>query len=140
LTTISSSSTSISYTKERRLTPNSRNIHQHWIPLGPGLGCAGLLYLDGQKLQQQPPPLEDDEDVEEDGDDDSDESDSSNLLREDSSNSYSPLVDHQGSPRAFAPESPGTPSSQPPPLTTAHEDDADDPPSTTFEEKVQAYG
>lgn len=28
-----------------RLTPNSRNIHQQWIPLAPSLGCAGLLYL-----------------------------------------------------------------------------------------------
>lgn len=24
-----------------RLTPNSRNIHQHWLQLAPGLGCAG---------------------------------------------------------------------------------------------------
>lgn len=29
-----------------RLTPNSRNIHQQWLPLGPSLGCAGLLYLE----------------------------------------------------------------------------------------------
>jgi hypothetical protein len=48
------------YTKERRLTPNSRNIHQNWMSLSPGLGFAGLLYLDWQGLQQQnPPPLED---------------------------------------------------------------------------------
>lgn len=31
----------------KRLTPNSRNIHQQWLPLAPGLGCAGLFYLDG---------------------------------------------------------------------------------------------
>ena len=29
-----------------RLTPNSRNIHQQWLPLAPSLGCAGLLYLE----------------------------------------------------------------------------------------------
>lgn len=84
ISTITSSSTSLSYTKERRLTPNSRNIHQHWIPLCPGLGCAGLLYVDGQKLQQQPPPLEDDDE----GIEDDDVTDSSHLLPEDSSFSY----------------------------------------------------
>jgi hypothetical protein len=31
----------------KRLTPNSRNLHQQWLPLAPGLGCAGLFYLDG---------------------------------------------------------------------------------------------
>jgi hypothetical protein len=31
----------------KRLTPNSRNVHQQWLPLAPGLGCAGLFYLDG---------------------------------------------------------------------------------------------
>jgi hypothetical protein len=56
------------YTKGRRLTPNSRYIHQHWIPVSPGLGCAGLLYLDWQRLQQpNPAPLEDGD--EEDDDD-----------------------------------------------------------------------
>jgi hypothetical protein len=30
----------------KRLTPNSRNIHQQWLPIAPGLGCAGLFYLD----------------------------------------------------------------------------------------------
>ena len=30
----------------RRLTPNSRNLHQQWLPLAPGLGAAALLYLD----------------------------------------------------------------------------------------------
>lgn len=84
ISTITSSSTSLAYTKERRLTPNSRNIHQHWIPLCPGLGCAGLLYVDGQKLQQQPPPLEDDDE----GIEDDDVTDSSHLLPEDSSFSY----------------------------------------------------
>ena len=29
-----------------RLTPNSRNIHQQWLPVAPSLGCAGLLYLE----------------------------------------------------------------------------------------------
>lgn len=29
-----------------RFTPNSRNIHRQWLPLAPGLGCAGLLFLD----------------------------------------------------------------------------------------------
>jgi len=29
-----------------RLTPNSRNIHQQWLPLAPGLGCAALLYFE----------------------------------------------------------------------------------------------
>lgn len=33
--------------KDQRLTPNSRNLHQQWMPLAPGLGCAGLFYLDG---------------------------------------------------------------------------------------------
>ena len=74
ITTITtSSSSSCSYRKERRLTPNSRNIHQHWMPLSPGLGCAGLLYLDCQKLQQ-PSPLDDDDDDE--GEDYSESSDS----------------------------------------------------------------
>jgi hypothetical protein len=41
--------------RERRLTPNSRNIHQRWMPLGPGLGIAGLAYMEWQKLQQEPP-------------------------------------------------------------------------------------
>jgi len=86
------------YMKERRLTPNSRNIHQHWIPLCHGLGCAGLLYVQGpsetpqmppdQKQQQQPqqqqqsPALSDQlqvpdeyEDYTEDDDDHEDEDD-----------------------------------------------------------------
>lgn len=33
----------------KRLTPNSRNLHRQWIPLVPGLGCAGLFYLDGME-------------------------------------------------------------------------------------------
>lgn len=28
-----------------RLTPNSRNVHQQWLPIAPSLGCGGLLYL-----------------------------------------------------------------------------------------------
>ena len=82
--------TKISYTKERRLTPNSRNIHQHWMPLCPGLGCAGLLYMDWQKLQQKyPPPLEDDDDHDDDDDDDDvDSEDEDSEVPEDSSFSY----------------------------------------------------
>lgn len=30
----------------KRLTSHSRNVHQHYLPLAPGLGCAGLFYLD----------------------------------------------------------------------------------------------
>jgi hypothetical protein len=30
----------------KRLTPNSRNVHQQWLPIAPGLGCAGLFYVD----------------------------------------------------------------------------------------------
>jgi len=31
----------------KRLTPNSRNLNRQWLPMVPGLGCAGLFYLDG---------------------------------------------------------------------------------------------
>ena len=30
----------------KRLTSHSRNVHQHYLPLAPGLGCSGLFYLD----------------------------------------------------------------------------------------------
>ena len=30
----------------KRLTSHSRNVNQHYLPLAPGLGCAGLFYLD----------------------------------------------------------------------------------------------
>jgi hypothetical protein len=30
----------------KRLTSHSHNIHQHYLPLAPGLGCSGLFYLD----------------------------------------------------------------------------------------------
>ena len=30
----------------KRLTSHSHNVHQHYLPLAPGLGCAGLFYLD----------------------------------------------------------------------------------------------
>jgi hypothetical protein len=30
----------------KRLTPNSRNVHQQFLPIAPGLGCSGLLYID----------------------------------------------------------------------------------------------
>jgi hypothetical protein len=63
---------------ERRLTPNSRNIHQRWMPIGPGLGIAGLAYLEWKKLQQEPPPEtnrhesnDDDSDIEEEDEEDS---------------------------------------------------------------------
>lgn len=39
--------------QNKRLTPNSRNLHKQWMPLGPGLGCAGLLHLDWERQQQQ---------------------------------------------------------------------------------------
>ena len=39
--------------QNKRLTPNSRNLHKQWMPLGPGLGCAGLLHLDWELQQQQ---------------------------------------------------------------------------------------
>ena len=81
------------YTKERRLTPNSRNIHRHWMPLSPGLGCGGLLYMDWQKLQQ-PPPLEDDDD-----DDDDDSSSRSSILEESSTTFH----DDGGNPVPYPP-------------------------------------
>jgi hypothetical protein len=37
---------------KKRLTPNSRNLHKHWMPLSPGLGCAGLLHLDWKKYKE----------------------------------------------------------------------------------------
>jgi len=46
---------------ELRFTPNSRNVHRQWLPLAPGLGCAGLLFLDAPTgnnsgvLQVKPP-------------------------------------------------------------------------------------
>lgn len=43
----SSSSCMINNNNTKRLTPNSRNLHQQWLPLAPGLGCAGLFFLDG---------------------------------------------------------------------------------------------
>jgi hypothetical protein len=46
----------------RRLTPNSRNVHQQWIPLAPGLGVAGLAQLQWEKLEQEPPPFASDDD------------------------------------------------------------------------------
>lgn len=51
---------------KRRLTPNSRNLHQHWMPLSPGLGCAGLLHLDWEKYDEQEEELEDDDDEDDD--------------------------------------------------------------------------
>jgi hypothetical protein len=63
--------------EEMRFTPNSRNIHRQWLPLAPGLGCAGLLFLDapGGSLQVKTPPgrqasqqLDYDSDEEVDGD------------------------------------------------------------------------
>jgi hypothetical protein len=38
----------------KRLTPNSRNVSQQWLPMAPGLGCAGLFYMDmTERLVQQ---------------------------------------------------------------------------------------
>eukprot|EP00934_Nitzschia_sp_Nitz4_P002975 Nitzschia sp. Nitz4//scaffold317_size20466//16181//18064//NITZ4_008667-RA/size20466-processed-gene-0.12-mRNA-1//1//CDS//3329547548//2965//frame0 len=114
LTTITSTASGgISYTRERRLTPNSRNIHQHWMPLSPGLGCAGLLYLDAQRLQQQPPPLEDDDD-----DDDDDDSVTSSIP-EDASESF---TQEDGNTSASG-------HNNMPPLTSA-----------TFDERAKEYG
>jgi hypothetical protein len=45
LSTLASSSSS-SKQQHSRLTPNSRNVHQQWMPLAPGLGCGGFFYLD----------------------------------------------------------------------------------------------
>lgn len=47
--------------EDLRFTPNSRNVHRQWLPLAPGLGCAGLLFLDAPRsssgvLQVKPPP------------------------------------------------------------------------------------
>ncbi|CAB9498371.1 expressed unknown protein [Seminavis robusta] len=62
--------------EDLRFTPNSRNIHRQWLPLAPGLGCAGLLFLDAPNgvLQMTPPrgrrlnqPLDYDSDEEVDG-------------------------------------------------------------------------
>lgn len=39
----------------KRLTPNSRNIHQQWLPLAPGLGCAALFYFDTTNEKVQMP-------------------------------------------------------------------------------------
>ena len=58
---------------ECRLTPNSRNIHQRWIPLAPGLGIAGLAYLEWQRLQQDIPPKLDDCDDDDGGVEDLDD-------------------------------------------------------------------
>lgn len=55
---------------KRRLTPNSRNLHNHWMPVGPGLGCAGWLHMDWEKHKQEQAHLEDN-----DNDDDDDEAD-----------------------------------------------------------------
>jgi hypothetical protein len=51
------------------LTPNSRNIHQRWMPLAPGIGITGLAYLEWQKLKEEAPNTEgnrsDDSDMDE---------------------------------------------------------------------------
>lgn len=38
--------TTIVSDRPNRLTPNSRNVHQQWMPIAPGLGCAALLYFE----------------------------------------------------------------------------------------------
>ena len=69
--------TSTSSSEDLRFTPNSRNIHRQWLPLVPGLGIAGLLFLDAPNgvLQMRAPrgrqlnqPLDYDSDEEVDGD------------------------------------------------------------------------
>jgi hypothetical protein len=45
LTTIIIPRSSTDGREKLRLTPNSRNVHQQWLPLAPSLGCGGLLYL-----------------------------------------------------------------------------------------------
>jgi hypothetical protein len=75
----------------RRLTPNSRNIYQQWMPLAPGIGCAALLYLDSAEaaMKNASSPRsrvnddnEDDDDTSDrcgDEDDDEDEDDESSF-------------------------------------------------------------
>jgi hypothetical protein len=72
-----SSSSSVQQRFPKRLTPNSRNIHQQWMPLAPGLGCAGLFYLDGtdalvveddKRTNDQRAPNDDDSDASEEQD------------------------------------------------------------------------
>lgn len=65
---------------KRRLTPNSRNLHQQWMPICPGLGCAGLLHLDWRKFEAMyggdgvGDDDEGDDDLDEDEDDNIDDS------------------------------------------------------------------
>ena len=69
---------------ERRLTPNPRSTHQHWMSLSPGLGCAAiLLFLDWQRLQQQNSPLPERGDKEDDADEDEDDHGGSDNDKED---------------------------------------------------------
>ncbi|CAJ1926420.1 unnamed protein product [Cylindrotheca closterium] len=63
---------------KRRLTPNSRNIHQQWMPLCPGLGCAGLLHLDWGKYEAMYGGDGIDEE-DEDNDDDEEEDEDDNI-------------------------------------------------------------
>lgn len=63
--------------EDLRLTPNSRNVHRQWLPLAPGLGCAGLLFLDTPSgvLRVTPPPRRRNDKVGYDSDEDEDEED-----------------------------------------------------------------
>lgn len=63
--------------EDLRFTPNSRNIHRQWLPLAPGLGCAGLLFLDTPTgvLRVTPPPTRQKESIDYDSDEDDDEED-----------------------------------------------------------------
>lgn len=59
--------------QHRRLTPNSRNIHQQWLQLVPGLGCAGLLYLEQTTVALEAPTEEDRSDENGDEEEEKDE-------------------------------------------------------------------
>jgi len=67
-----------------RMTPNSRNIEQQWLRIVPGLGCAGLRYLDGMNALLEelgaPSKNEEEEGNSPDGDSDSSRSSSSAVV------------------------------------------------------------
>jgi hypothetical protein len=77
LTVLQNQSSSSTQRFPKRLTPNSRNIHQQWMPLAPGIGCAGLFYMDGtdalvaeddKRTSDQRAPNDDDSDASEEQD------------------------------------------------------------------------
>eukprot|EP00980_Cylindrotheca_fusiformis_P002642 scaffold620_cov103-Cylindrotheca_fusiformis.AAC.2 len=75
---------------KRRLTPNSRNLHRHWMPLSPGLGCAGLLHIDWDKYKEQEEDI-DEEDNEYDDDEGGEEVDDDDMIHQ----SLPPLEDNE---------------------------------------------